>query len=557
MNEKLMKLKNLANNALLFSLIFISVSILLSLWLGYFWRNSVFIFIVSAISSYLIYKKFHFNLEIKPRIFALALAMFALCIYSVFLITPYYSASIDSGQITITRLLAEKIPLTYAPYSDVAFSYYVAYHSLVKMFSDLIPIIPDYLWYALLGAAIAAIELLAIYLFTREFFRNEHAGEIAAILFISTRIVFQNFFWGMHPMILGMAFALLAATMYLKRNKLAYLFFPIAIAAHLASALIAVIFILALLLREGLKEAGRKLTQFVFSALLAIPSLAMPIMVYITNSFALPKTSSAATPQLLIEALRFVPLWIGIVASAAFIIALILIFHNRKKFLDANAKFLLKLFSFTILLYAVSALGFMFKDRHPNLIILITIVVVLFAVGAISKLKFAQGRYFKIALLIICLASFFSSSLIMELQKGEEKISYSGYQFARAFYEFDPSLQKTLFLTKDSLAQAMYSNKIPFDVYAYFPRDTFGAFNTDQVLQNKAWRIMMINKTKQDYIIENKCIECIRELVREQNIKYVVITKDFYASASGLYEGVGIMGELVLRHGNFVVYDVK
>lgn len=557
MNEKLMKLKTLANNALLFSLIFISVSILISLWLDYFWRNSIFIFIVSIAASYLVYRKFHFDMAIKPRIFALALVMFALCIYSVFLITPYYSASIDSGQITITRLLAEKIPLTYAPYSDVAFSYYVAYHSLVKMFSDLLPIIPDYLWYALLGAAIAAIELLAIYLFTREFFRNEHAGEIAAILFISTRIVFQNFFWGMHPMILGMAFALLAAYMYLKRSRLAYLFFPIAIAAHLASALIAVIFVLALLLREGLKEAGGKLTQFVFSALPAIPSLAVPIMVYITNSIALPKTSSAATPQLLIEALRFVPLWIGIVASAAFVVALILILRNRKKFLDANAKFLLKLFIFSIIIYSAIALGLVFKEAHSKFISLIVVIAIVFAAGAISKLKFAQGRYFKIALLIICLASFFSSSLIMELQKGEEKISYSGYQFARAFYEFDPSLQKTLFLTEDSLAQAMYSNKIPFDVYAYFPRDTFGAFGETQTLQNKAWRIMMINKTRQDYIIAEKCIECIRELVREQNIKYVVITKDFYASASGLYEGVGIMGELVLRHGNFVVYDVK
>ncbi|MBI2529706.1 MAG: EpsG family protein [Candidatus Diapherotrites archaeon] len=556
MNEKLMKFKGFANSALLFALIFISASILTSLWLGYFWRNSIFIFVVSAIASYLIYKKFHFSLDIKPRVFALSAIMFVLCIYSVFLITPFYSASIDAGQITITRLLAEKIPLTYAPYSDVSFSYYVAYHSFVKLFSDLFPIIPDYLWYAFIGAIIAAIELLAIYLFAREFFRNEHAGEIAAILFISTRIVFQNFFWGMHPLILGMAFALLAAYMYLKRSKLAYLFFPVAIAAHIASALIAVIFVLVLLLRTGLKEAGRKLSLFVFSALLAIPSLAVPIMVYIANSLALPKTSGAATPQMLFEALRFVPLWIGIVGSAAFVIALVLIVHNRKKFFDINSKFLLKLFVLCIIIYSIMALGFVLKEAHSRFISLIVIIAIVFAAGVLAKSKIAQSRYFKIALLIICLASFFSSSLIMELQKGEEKISYDGYQFARAFYEFDPSLQKTLFLTKDSLAQAMYSNKIPFDVYAYFPRDTFGAFNDMQVIRNKAWRIMMINKTKQDYIIENKCIECINDLAREQGIKYIVIEKG-YAFDSPYYAEPGIQGEIAFTYGNFVVYEAQ
>ncbi|MBS3057608.1 MAG: hypothetical protein J4415_03175 [Candidatus Diapherotrites archaeon] len=551
-----MKFKKFANSALLFAFIFISASVLISLWLGYLWRNSIFIFVVSAIASYLIYRKFHFDLAVKPRIFALSILMFALCIYSVFLITPFYSASIDSGQITITRLLAEKIPLTYAPYSDVAFSYYVAYHSFVKLFSDLLPIIPDYLWYAFIGAIIAAVELLAIYLFAREFFRSEHAGEIAAILFISTRIVFQNFFWGMHPMILGMAFALLAAYMYLKRSRLAYLFFPIAIASHLASALIAVIFILALLLRTGLKEAGRKLSQFVFSALPAIPSLAVPIMVYIANSLALPKAQNAISLQLLVEALRFVPLWIGIIASAAFVIALVLIFTNRKKFLDANAKFLLKLFIFSIIIYSIIALGIVLKEAHSKFISLIVIIAVVFAAGVLAKSKIAQNRYFKIALLTICLASFFSSSLIMELQKGEEKISYSGYQFAREFYNFDPTLEKTLFLTKDSLAQAMYSNKIPFDVYAYFPRDTFGAFGETQTLQDKAWRIMMINKNKQDYIIENKCIECINDLVKEESIKYVVIEKG-YAFDSPYYAEAGIQWEIAFAYGNFVVYDMQ
>src|SRR3989344_3921341 len=84
------------NKAAFFLFIFIAVSILLSLWLGYFWRNSIFIFIVSIALSYLIYRKFYFNFLLKPGIFLLSALMFVLCIYPVFLITPYYSASIDS-----------------------------------------------------------------------------------------------------------------------------------------------------------------------------------------------------------------------------------------------------------------------------------------------------------------------------------------------------------------------------------------------------------------------------------------------------------------------------
>jgi len=536
------------NKAAFFLFIFIAVSILLSLWLGYFWRNSIFIFIVSIALSYLIYRKFYFNFLLKPGIFLLSALMFVLCIYPVFLITPYYSASIDSAQIIITRSLAEKIPITLAPYSDIVLGYYVAYHSFVKLFADLFPIIGDYLWYAFIGAFVSALELIAIYLFSREFLKSELAGEIAAILFFSTRIVFQNFYWGMHPMILGMSFALLAAYMHLKRNNLRYLFFPTALAAHAGAVINATVLIAALLIHESRKALARRFAPFASSALLAIPAFAVPYAIYILNALSASKGQGIATLQMLFYVLGFVPLWIGVVSSIAFAIGLLLILHNRKKFFSPKEKFLLKLFVFSIILYSIAALGIVLKDTQSKLISLATIAAIIFIASVFSKLRVANSRTFRIALLIICLASFFSSSLIIELQKGEAKIGNSGYQFATAFREFDPSLQKTLFLTKDSLAEAMYSNKIPFDVYAYFPRDIYLPYGPWQTLHNKAWRLLFINKMKQDYIIEEKCIECIYDLAREQNIKYIAIEKGFF--------GAELAQKAVFSYGDFMVYDV-
>ncbi len=538
-----------ANRAIFFLFIFIAVSILLSLWLGYFWRNSIFIFAASAIASYFLYRKFYFAFAVKPRIFLLSALMFILCIYPVFLITPYYSASIDSAQIIITRSLGDKIPITLAPYSDLVLGYYVAYHSFVKIFADLMPMVQDYLWYAIIGAFVAALELIAIYLFSREFLKSEIAGELAAILFFSTRIVFQNFYWGMHPMIFGMSFALLAAYMHLKRNKLCYLFFPTALAAHAGAVLNATILIAALLIHEGRKALAKRFAPFASSALLAIPAFAVPYAIYILNALTASKEQGAATLQMLPYVLSFVPLWIGIVSSIAFAVGLLLIFCNRKKFFSPNEKFLLKLFVFSIILYSITALGIVLRDTQSKLISLVTLAAIIFIAGVFSKLKIANSRTFRIALLLICLASFFSSSLIIELQKGESKISPSGYQFAIAFREFDPSLQKTLFLTKDSLAEAMYSNKIPFDVYAYFPRDIYLPYGPWQTLHNKAWRLLFINKMKQDYILKEKCIECIHELVREQNIKYVAFEKGFFDAE--------LAQEPTFVNGKFIVYDMK
>ena len=102
----------------------------------------------------------------------------------------------------------------------------------------------------------------------------------------------------------------------------------------------------------------------------------------------------------------------------------------------------------------------------------------------------------------------------------------------------------------------MYSNKIPFDVYAYFPRDIYLPYGPWQTLHNKAWRLLFINKMKQDYIIENKCIECINDLVKEESIKYVVIEKG-YAFDSPYYAEAGIQWEIAFAYGNFVVYEAK
>ena len=105
--------------------LFVAVSILVSQIFGFFWRNSLFILIISVAISFLLFKRFSLgsiNIASPSLLYFLIILLLALA--SLPLINkPFYPASQDPAQTIVLRALKGNIPLDFQPYEKISFSY--------------------------------------------------------------------------------------------------------------------------------------------------------------------------------------------------------------------------------------------------------------------------------------------------------------------------------------------------------------------------------------------------------------------------------------------------
>ncbi|HZX34830.1 MAG TPA: hypothetical protein VFF09_05630, partial [archaeon] len=238
-----MDLEKFFSKAVFFALIFFPAIILSSAITGFFWLNSYFVVLFSFVSSVFIFKKFYFQEFVVPKkILLLSLLLVALLAYPALLLTPVFPASADPVTTASVTFLGEKIPLDYRPYSRLNFAYPVGFPLLVNAFSDIFTFLPVYLWAWLLSLVSGVLQLLGVYLVAKEFFKSERAAEFASVLFLGTKLVYENFYVGEYAWLLATGLMLFALYFAVKKSALQYLLFPAILVLHPAIALNSIIF---------------------------------------------------------------------------------------------------------------------------------------------------------------------------------------------------------------------------------------------------------------------------------------------------------------------------
>lgn len=516
--------------------LFSAFAIVFSLWLGtFFWRDSLVIAGLAVLASAFAMYKFPMGIRLPKTVAALSILMFVLCAYPAFLHTPFFGGSADAAQTITMRVLGETIPATYEPYSGITLGYYLGYHLFTKIFVDLFPIVPDTLWLVLCGAFFAAMELIAVYLLGRKLGNSENAGLYSAILFLGTKSVFQNMYWGMHPMIAGMFFAVLAAYFFLEKKPHAYLFLPLTLACHAGAAFNAFILLtsMVLFMRAPFLDKGKAIdfAKLGLSSIIAIPSLLTTYAIFITNAIAGNTPKAVVTIRILVERTFMLPLWNGIIPSIILPLGAFSLAAGRNVTEERDKRAIAVL----VFVLAATAFSFFFLFIGAKAMSLLSIATVVFCGLALSKFISFESRKMKALVLLLCLLTFFTSSLLIELREGT-KITSGEAEFANYFREKYPDLAPTLFLTNNGLKIAELSEKIPYDVYADFPGHVFLAYGTWQTRHDEHWEGLFERKARQDMIFAERCAGCIPELP----VKYVVVEEDFPAiSGKKLFEKYG------------------
>jgi hypothetical protein len=529
-------MKNVLSKALLFFYTFLAVVILISLWLGYFWINSYLIFLLAGISTCYLYSKYTLEFEIPRRLLILFSLMVIMTAYPLLLIHPYVPASSDALHITISRVLGKKIPLTYAPYSDVRLTYPIGFHLFAKMLDDIVFFVPDYqvLWF--LGVLFSSTQVLLLYFFASSIFYSRAHGEWAALLLLGTKTIFQNMYWGGYNVILATNLFLLFFVLLLRGNNLYYLFFPVIFAVHPIGGVMAGVFLM-------IYHAIYRLT---LKQILLLPATLLLLSQYFFRTYYtvwINAQSQEVFPYA--EALpiaSFIELIVKWFGPIPFLFASLSLLYliKAKKMPDRGSIFTLGVFSISFALYVFLYLrGYMHADK---IFILVTISGLLLAsiyIGNALTAHSSGKELLFLLVILLCISTFLASKELSHFRSGS-KISRDEAEFAVIFAEYDSSLERVLFLTPGKALMSHISKKIPYDVKSgwFMPSDA-------QLVWDHKWREMNERREKWEMIYEDKCIECIYKL----NVTYVIINKNYFNTT--------LKEKPVLRYKYFDVYKLS
>ena len=520
---------NRASSAAVFFLIFTAVSIIISIFSGLVWRNSVVVIIASLLVSYFLYKRLAPSIEVPRLVWVASLVVFILAVHPLLVLHPFYNASADPAPTIATQLITDKIPADHSPYTELHFAYQLGFPMFARLFVDFAPGAPwAVMW--MLGAIFSALQVVFLYVFASSLLGSRRAGIASAFLLIGTKIVFQNMYLGEYTWIMGTTFFFAAFGMFFQGNRLSWLFFPVMLAVHPGVAFNAVLFLVfyTLFFRERFADS----LKMVASSVLALPALVITYSVVIVNLFSGPSggLDFSAFPSIYFP----LPLWIGAVPLLA---ALALIGDGlwKRRFKKVELM-LIVVFVVGVILFGVFRAG-LSPVMYSKIVGIISISAVLLGAAWIGGLKISR-RQFQAALcivLILSLGTFFASGYLTEGRMGS-KITPEEVEFSFAFKEWDPGLKRTIFLSSGSGKIAEYSNKIPY----YLRSMHFISGAGHIVVKGEAWDKLIAQEYEYKKIFSEKCVECLEGI----DVEYIVVNSEEFP----------MLEDHVFSYKNFYVY---
>ncbi len=522
--------KGLIFIALLFSLIIIISNII-----GFFWLNSIIILVVSFIGAVLL-SKFIPKIKVDNKLFGLMILLVIMLSYPVIFITPGFTAGADAVSTTMIRLLNGHIPLDHAQYGGLNLSYQLGFPLVANVFTEIAPIMPDYLWPWALVVFAGALQLFFIYLFSKEFFKSEKAGFVSAILFFGGKLVYENVYNGEFAWVMATAFMFLFLYLFLKKNRLQYIVFPVVFVTHPAVGFNLLVFFIIhfIFYKTKIKEVVKILS----SLILVIPLIIMSYFPIAYNMLFNKDTISEGFAFGFWKAILALPPWIGNAIVIAFVLLLIVSIWKRTLLKEKEQNFLFTLLIVsTVMFILFSFIGFVLAGRIVELMF---ITILLLSASFFTKIELSKKKI-AILLILFLLTSlfFFTTSSILNHYRNSNKNDLENIKFAVAFYEFDSSQERVLFLSQGGGGKiGEYSNKIPFNLksahmillrdFSYYPNEAFYEFKSNTATWEKIF-------------YENSI-----ELVDNINVKYIVVNKNDFKTELNY--------PIVFEYAKFIVY---
>ena len=496
-------------------LLFIITVILVSYWAGFVFLNPFVILAFSLLLTGLILMKAKLPIERIPiEVVLSALIVVIICSIPLLLIHPFYMASNDALHTIGLRTLegAGKIPQTYAPYSNVSFSYQAGFALLSYVIAFPLIILEDYQVMWLLGLLFAGLETVLVYLASKELLGSKQAGVWASLLFIGTKTVYVNFLFGMFTRILASCLILAFLYLHKKKNALRFLVFPALIMVH-AGYLVNLVLLMLVYIPFNLSET-KQLLKVIPSGLLAFPAFIQNYSVYITNML-FGRLASAEQGANLIHLSAFsLGYLLNLGWTPLVLFGLAIAFSVWKGSFSKPKKFALTVFLLGSIVYFASFIfGITVENVYPWLY---SFGAVLFIASCFDELKLSGKRLKQVQVLLVValLVGFGGSSYLRERMIGS-KIYPEEARFAFEFKEFDSELGTVLFLGVHSAKVAELSNKIPFDV----AQEWFLPIDYRLMNLNEAYFEELEKSLQKEELIQSKCVECISSF----NVDYVVV----------------------------------
>ena len=519
------------------ALLFAVIVILIAYWIGFVFLNPLVVLGLSLLLTLIVVKKASLPIEKIPiETILSALIVMVICAVPLLLIHPFYMGSNDALHTINHRTLemAGSIPQTYDPYSSVSFSYQIGFALLSKTLSNPLFFLEDYQVIWLLGLVFVGIETILFYLVSKELLGSRQAGVWASILFIGTKTVYINFFFGMMPRILASCLILAFLYLHKKKNIARYLIFPALIMVH-AGYFVNLILLLSVYLLFNPSEL-KPIIKVIPFGLLAIPAFVQNYSVYLKNML-FERIASVSSSVSLIQLPSFTLgylLNLGWTPLVLFVLAIGL--SIKKHSFSREKKFALTVFLLGSIIYFVAfVFGITVENVYPWLY---SFGAILFVAICLTELKLSKRKQkiVQVVLVLFLLIGFCGSSYLRDRMLGS-KISLEEARFAMEFKEFDSELKTVLFLGVGSAKVSELSNKIPFNVKEgwFLPLDY-----RLMTLDNAYFEEMSKGKLKRE-LFESKCVECVSSF----EVNYVVVNVQEFPKLNSIP---------VLVVGNIFVY---
>lgn len=526
-----------------FFLLFVCVAIIVSYWVGGFYWNGLAVGAVSLAACLLLRNALKdFDLDIPAAALFFACIAGLLALYPVLFVTPGYLGSADSMHIVHVRLLGERAPVDYQPYSPLGLHYFLGFTFIGKMFVGLFPFMFDNFALALLGGLMVAVQSILVFLIAKHLGGSDDAGILASLLFTGTKYAFQNMYLGLFPELLGTALFLFLIIAILKGGPLKFIAFPAMVFTHVTPLMFLgfAAFFSLVFLRPALPER-KEMLFWGFALLLAAPVfptyhafLVDGISMNSGNLLAPPE--NPLDPASLLTAALFLGLGPFVVFSLCFALWLSKpALRNRPGMLC-----LLGIFFSGVLVYLLL--------RNSTALFYKTVELAGLSAIMFSALWLARQDYFPAArlaayrgpllaaLLAFMLAGFFSSGVLHSLAQGS-KITPSEAAFSFEFRKAVPERAATLFVSKGSTPMAALSDKIPYNVLDGFFVSLVGkSFDPAYPAEQKKSGL-------QKQIVSGRCASCIGEA----DIKYIAAPKGFFSGP--------LPYPIVFEYGGYQVYE--
>ncbi len=445
--------------------------------------------------------------------------------------------------------LQDKIPSTYAPYSEMPFFYPLGFHLIAVHITRIISFVPDYLVLWGMGLGFIALFFMLLFFVFKKFKLSENHAVLAAAALCSSISIQFYFFTGLYPVLFAIDIILIGLLFLFEHEMLAWVFFPIAILIHPAIGLIGYALVIVWTITQG--EWKRMLIPLVGSMLLTFP--AWPLYESFLRFHAVKEWAA-------VQSIDFGIVWVwvvqffssvltfsGPVLGVLFFTIIVMHFifparasHNMlnafRQWMDWNL-FAVGVVILCLLFFSITWMGDAGAYNKLGFWVTLSVIGI---IAASPSLQFIAK--WKTPLIMLIGIGIIGSSFLLfyfnphfHIYVSAEKTPVEAVQFASAFHAFDPRVRTVVYFSSSPAKISQYADKAPYDPMVDYFVSPYG------LKDERTQKWVSARQQELGEWVRNKCVECALN-----KVDYVVVNRVYYPFDSPL--------EPVLQFGDYSVY---